>query len=136
MWALLLVAVFAVYGTLVLVGQFWAWLVLHRDRGKVVYFILLTQNAERDIEMALRRVQHKCSTLSYPTRVCVIDAGSTDLTIPIVERMSRRGMPLELFSAPTMEQALEAARQYGEATGSVRCIYQLRQGEELTTIVR
>ncbi|GMA64506.1 hypothetical protein NZD89_04100 [Alicyclobacillus fastidiosus] len=135
MWALLLVAVFAVYGTLVLVWQLWAWLVLHHDQGKVVYFIVLTQNAERDIEMVLRRVHHKCLTLEYPTRVCVIDAGSTDLTIPIVERMARRGMPLDILSAPTMETALETAREYGEATGSVRCIYQLRQGQELTTIV-
>lgn len=135
-WALMVVAAFAVYGILVIAWQLWGWLVKYHEQGKSVYFIIVTENAERDIEMVLRRIHHKCLSIEYPTYVCLVDAGSTDLTVAIAERMARKGLPLDILRAQTLDEALTIAGGYGESAGSIRCIYQVKRDEGLTTIVR
>ncbi|WAH37678.1 hypothetical protein [Alicyclobacillus dauci] len=136
MWAQLIVWTLAIYGTLMIVRHLFSWLGQRHEQKRSVYFVLVTENAEWDVEGVLRRLIHKCRNMEFPTRLYVIDVNSTDLTIPIVERLSERYMHIELVPAATYDEALQLAEQVGEKTNTIRCILQLRSRGQLTTIVK
>lgn len=135
-WAQLIMWALVCYGTLILLRDLVRWLNGRHEEKKTIYFVLVTENADKDIEGVIRTLLRKSRDLEQLVRVCVIDANSSDDTLSIVNRFSREMTSIELMRVPSYGDALEAAMHIGEGTNCVRYIVQLRQHEKVTGMIR
>lgn len=139
MWAQVVLWLLAIYGTVTMLWQSTVSFGFRRkthEKRRSVCFIIIAENAERDIEAVLHNVYQRCLHMPYPTRVYVIDVLSTDLTHAIVERFSTQFMTVESRTVSTLDGAIELAQHLDTQRNSVRCIIQLRNGEAPNTVVR
>jgi hypothetical protein len=124
-WTQLFLAL-ALYGAITLVWQWTAWSSRRRAPARVMHFVIVTENAERDIEGVLRHLLQKCRRLEYASQISIIDANSQDLTVPIIERLAKDHLNLALFNVSSYMEATEMAQAIQSADDQLCAIYEVR----------
>lgn len=124
-WTQLVIGALAVYATLALCSHSSKWLYRDREARRRVYFVVVTANAERDIEGVLRKLAYICRDLDADARIVVVDAHSIDLTMPIVKRFSMQFMPIECVLTDSYEEAMGFVTKLEREEHAITCVYQL-----------
>lgn len=125
MWTQLVIGALVVYGTIMLGWQSSRWLYRKQRLGQTVCFVIVTKNAERDIEGVLRQIAHACRDADVDASVVIIDICSIDLTVPIATRFSSQFMPVECVPVFSYEEAMAAVSVRRLELGSVTCVVHL-----------
>lgn len=89
--ALWLLAVYGIVAILVRVGK---WL-YQPQKKRIAHYYLLTDNSQKDIEWCIRSLCHWSRLEGFEFRFYIIDKGSIDDTLPIVERLKKNGIHIQ-----------------------------------------
>ncbi|SDF79230.1 hypothetical protein [Sporolituus thermophilus] len=99
----------ALYGLWCFLKDLWDWYLAPKVfRPPSVTFLVLVKNAEQEIEDLLRYLIRELESADTDVDAVVVDCGSTDLTLPIVERLAAATetvtvLPLPASARPVAE---------------------------------
>lgn len=100
----------ALYGLWCFGKDLWDWyLAPHIFRPPGVTFLILVKNAEQEIEYLLRYLIRELETADIDADAVVVDCGSTDLTLAIIERLTAEAETVTVLPLP------ESAKPVAEA---------------------
>lgn len=127
MWGALFFWLLAGYGALCIVWQASQRLRRRFQRPRPLSLVLVVENAEDEIEGILRLLLLRTAFGMRERRIVVLDAGSTDDTGAIVQRLCQDNPALSYVRVADPAHWLDALAQLCLASPHVSCVYDLRQ---------
>lgn len=134
-----LIAALAVYGLACIIMHVWPLLDdIDRQRsGGALTLVVLVRNQERQIEGFVRSASNLIhSGETMPADLLLIDVGSTDDTLPILERLAQRDPKIRLVRLPEGPAVAPYETALFLSRGQVAVLVDLRGKASATAILR
>lgn len=100
---------FAMFGCLCFLKDLWSWIVQpYFYKIPKISFLIVIKDIEQDIEEMLRHLMQEIEIAELECEVVIVDAGSVDLTYPIIQRLASEFHQITAVQVIEENAAIEA----------------------------